>query len=248
MFRRSPTLAAAACALALAALYPVAALAHKAKHPPKHGVKVFIRVEGPTRTLLPETALTVAPERVDPAGKPEDACTGATAAAALQQATHGRWQGKYYSGLGYSVEGIDGVLYSFSSPYYWSFWIDSKPASVGICSAKLHAGEHLLFFPQCSKESASVCPAGLFDPPVLELRGPRKARVGQTITLHVLALENAKGTPAGAKGAIVSGLGASVKAKAGGIVRLHLRKAGHFMLRASAPGAIRDELAITVVR
>lgn len=248
MFTRTRLSFIAGCSLALALLYPAGALAHGAKHPAKHGVKVFIRAEGAKRTLISETALTVAPQTVDPAGKPEDACTGASAAAALQQATRGHWQGKYYSGLGYAVEGIKGETFSFESPYYWSFWIDSKPATVGICTAMLHAGEHLLFFPQCSKESAAQCPQGLFDPPVLELRGPARARVGETITLHVLSLENAKGTPTGASGATISGLGKALKARAGGLVRVHLRRAGRFLLRASAPGAIRDELAITVVR
>ncbi|HLI31856.1 MAG TPA: DUF4430 domain-containing protein [Solirubrobacteraceae bacterium] len=248
MFSRSHLASTCGCALALALLLPSGALAHKAKPPAKGGVKVFIRVEGAKRTLLAETAISVKSESVDPAGKPEDACTGVTAAAALQQATHGRWQGKYYSGLGYSVEAIDGEAFSFESPYYWSFWIDSKPATVGICSAKLHAGEHLLFFPQCSKEAATQCPQGLFDPPVLELRGPKRARVGQTITLHVLSLENAKGAPSAAKGASIAGLGKALTVGASGTVRVHLRRAGRFVVRVSAPGAIRDELALTVVR
>ncbi len=79
---------------------------------------------------------------------------------ALEDATHGHWvAGAFFSGLGYSVEGIEGESYSFSSSYYWSFWIDNKPATTGICAA-LHAKEKLLFFPQCSQESATAAPRG----------------------------------------------------------------------------------------
>lgn len=241
------TLGAGMALVAAAALGPLGApvLAHSAKH--GGGVKVHIRVEGVHSTLLAETSLEATAQRIDPDGKPADTCEGDTAAAALQEATHGRWTaGAYYSGLGYSVAGILGESHVFSSPYYWSFWINGKTATQGICSAKLTAGEQLLFFVQCSKQSATECPEGLFEPPVLELSGPKSARAGQSVTLKVLSLANATGKSTPAAGATVTVGALTAKTNSSGQAKLRLTKAGHDHIVVSAPGAIRDELTVSV--
>jgi hypothetical protein len=236
------SLAALACILA----GPLSGAAFAAK---PGGTRVDIRVEGMHATLLPETTLSVKAQSIDPDGKPADTCEGDTAATALQIATKGKWKaGAYYSGLGYSVEGLFGESYPFTSAYYWSFWTDGKVASAGICGATLHAGEHLLFFPQCSKESGGQCPDGLFDPPVLEVDGPKRARVGKTITVHVSSLENLTGKPSPAAGVKLQLGKKTVTTNAAGKARLRLTKTGKAMVLASEPGAIRDELTVRVRR
>lgn len=96
------------------------------------GTRVQIRVEGMHSTLLPETVVIAKAQSIDPDGKPSDTCEGDTAAVALQDATKGHWTaGAYYSGLGYSVQGIFAESYPFTSAYYWSFWVDGKSPQPG---------------------------------------------------------------------------------------------------------------------
>ncbi len=133
--------------LATIAISPAAAAAS--------ATPVTVRVEGASHTLLPATKVTAAAVSVDPDGKPADACKGVTAAAALQDATHGDWTaGPYSHGLGYPVIGIRGESHPFTSAYYWALWIDGKPASTGICGAKLHNGDSIL--PSRSTEEQRV--------------------------------------------------------------------------------------------
>ena len=236
------SLAALACTFA----GPLSGAAFAAK---PAGTRVDIRVEGLHSTLLPETVILAKAQSIDPDGKPVDTCEGDTAAAALQQATKGNWKaGAYYSGLGYSVEGLFGEAYSFSSAYYWSFWIDGKVASAGICGATLHSGEHLLFFPQCSKESAEQCPNGLFNPPVLQVDGPKRARVGKTIVVRVSSLDNLTGKPSPAANVKLRLGKQTVTTNAAGKARVRMTKAGKAHILASTPGAIRDELTVSVRR
>ncbi|MDE3070494.1 MAG: hypothetical protein KGJ43_07175, partial [Acidobacteriota bacterium] len=186
MHRRTVLLTGACAAVFLSAVPGfggAVAVARSAPH--SHGVPVDIRVEGARQTLIAEMALNVEAKRIDLNGNPADACEGTTAAAALQDATHGNWSGTYSSSLGYSVEGILGEEHAFSSPYYWSYWVEGKTATTGVCSTVLKPHMHLLFFAQCSKESVAQCPEGLFEPPVLALSGPSLARAGKSLTLKV---------------------------------------------------------------
>jgi hypothetical protein len=242
--------ACAVVALALTAAFAVSASAGKPVHKPaskKPGTPVSVRVEGMSSTLLPETTVHTKAMSIDPDGKPADVCEGNTLAVALQDATHGHWTaGIFSSGLGYPVVGIFGESYPFTSSYYWSMWIDEKPATVGICGATVHPGERLLFFPQCSQENSSQCKLGMFDPPVLSLTGPKSARVGSTITVHVSSLANLTGKPSPGAGVSVKLGSAIVQTNASGKARVRLRKAGVAHLVANVAGAIRDELTVSV--
>jgi hypothetical protein len=150
--------------------------------------------------------------------------------------------------LGYSVEGIEGESYSFTSSYYWSFWTDNKPATTGICAA-LHAKEKLLFFPQCSQESATACPQGMFDPPVLLVKGPaKKARAGKAVAFSTLALANLTGKPAPGAGVKLTGGGHSATTDASGKAKLTFAKTGKYKVVAAAPNSVRDEITVTVTR
>jgi uncharacterized protein DUF4430 len=205
-------------------------------------------VEGLSRTLLPATSLVAHSQRIDPDGKPADACTGTTAAAALQQATHGRWTAGKYAGpsLGYPVVAVKGESHAFSSAYYWSFWINGQAATTGICGAALHAGDRVLFFPQCTKSAAAQCPSGQFNPPVLALTGPSRGRTGRPVTISVRALDNASGKPSTATDATVTAAGKSAHANKRGQAKLRFARAGRYVIVATAPDSVRDEMTIVV--
>jgi hypothetical protein len=204
-------------------------------------------VEGLSKTLLPETTVVTKAKTIDRDGKPADVCEGDTGAVALEDATHGHWTaGAFYSGLGYSVEGIEGESYPFSSSYYWSYWIDDKPATTGICAA-LHAKEKLLFFPQCSQESASSCPQGMFAPAVLLVKpSAKKAHAGRAVAFSVSALANLTGKPSPGAGVKLTGGGRSATTDASGKAKLTFAKAGSYRVVASAPDSVRDEITVRV--
>ncbi|HYM44965.1 MAG TPA: hypothetical protein VES65_02225 [Solirubrobacteraceae bacterium] len=240
--------AAAFAAAALPAVaVPLASQASTGRAARSSGTPVTVRVEGIASTLLAETAIDAKAASIDRDGKPADACTGDTAAVALQDATHGNWTaGPYSSGLGYPVIGIRGESHPFTSAYYWSLWIDGKPASTGVCGATLHRGERLLFFPQCSQESASSCPRGMFDPAVLQLTGPASARVGKAITLKVSSLEDLTGKTSPGAGVKLSAAGHTITTGASGRAKLTFAKTGRYRIVASARDSVRDELIVTV--
>ncbi|HEX3850908.1 MAG TPA: DUF4430 domain-containing protein, partial [Polyangiaceae bacterium] len=180
-------------------------------------------------------------------GKSSDSCEGDTAAVALQDATKGKWTaGTFSSGLGYPVSGIKGEEYTFTSTYYWSFWADGKPATTGICGAKLHSGEHLLFFPQCSSETESDCTKGNFDPSVLSLSAPKKAHAGKAVTLSVSALANFTGKASPASGVKLSAAGHTATTGSTGKAKLTFAKAGSYHVTATSQGSITDELVVKV--
>lgn len=235
--------AASAVALTIATIAPTAGLAASSAH----GVKVSVRVEGMNTTLIPQTSVLTKAAQIDKDGKPADACEGDTAAVALQDATHGRWTaGTYSSGLGYPVVGIGGESYPFTSDYYWSLWLGGKPATTGICEATLSKGEQILLFPQCSQESAAKCPQGMFEPSVLRLTGPSRARKGKTITLSVASLANATGNASAGVGVTLKAAGQTVKTNASGKAKLKFGKAGSYRIVATAPNSVRDELTVKV--
>jgi hypothetical protein len=237
----------AAAVLSLALLAP-SALAAAGAHKGRGGTSASVRVEGLTKTLLPQTTVLVKAMSIVKDGKPADVCEGVSGAAALQIATKGDWTaGPFSVGLGYPVFGIFGESHPFSSSYYWSFWIDDRPASTGVCAA-LHAKEKLLFFPQCSQESASACPQGMFDPPVLLIRGAAHVRVGHPLELSVFSLANLTGKSTPAKGAKVSGGGRSATTGKSGKAKLRFAKAGTYTVLASASESVRDELTVRVTR
>lgn len=247
--KHSRTLAGGAfVAAALSVLVlPLGVQASKGKPGGSSGVKASVRVEGLAKTLLPETTVSVKAKTIDKDGKPTDVCEGASGAVALEDATHGHWiAGGFFSGLGYSVEGIEGESYSFSSSYYWSLWIDNKPATTGICAA-LHAKEKLLFFPQCSQESATACPQGMFDPAVLIVKAPaKKAHASKAVAFSVSSLANLSGKPSPGGGVKLSGGGHSATTDASGKAKLTFAKAGKYKVVASAPNSVRDEITVTV--
>lgn len=167
----------------------------------------FRAVGGPPQyeTVVPLTQVTTTTE---PVARYGGSCSGTSAAGALQLGTAGNWGGEWSSKYSdYEVMSIDGkeFLFDESSPanYYWSFWLDNKESSVGVCEAELSPGDQVLFFPSCYGTS---CPAA---PNVLAIEAPTAAEVGKPTTVTVVSYPNAGGEPKPAVGATVTGGGAA---------------------------------------
>jgi hypothetical protein len=165
----------------------------------------FRAVGGPPQyeTVVPLTPVTTTTE---PVVKYGGSCSGTSAAGALQLGTAGNWGGAWSSKFNdYEVMSIKGKEFPFdeNSPanYYWSFWLDNKEASVGVCEAELNSGDQVLFFPACYGAS---CPAA---PNVLAIEAPPTAEVGKPTTVTVLSYPNAGGEPMPAIGVTVTGGG-----------------------------------------
>src|SRR4029077_11819372 len=204
---------------------------------------VTVRVEGPSETLVPSTQVTTTTTPVVKDGNPADSCTGTSAAGALQLATGGNWNGQWFSGLGYSVETIEGQSFPFTQPYYWNFWLDDKPATTGICEAELNPGDSILFYPECFSTTSGVCPAS---PNPLGIEAPTVAAVGTPVTATVTSYASASGAPSPAVGATIAGSVVNATTDSGGHATFTFSAPGTFLLRVNAPGSIRTETTVCV--
>ena len=108
------------------------------------GPTVSVQVKKtPTKTLLSATNVRGRSGWITKGGTPTGKCSASSAAGALDVATHGRWAGKYYSGIGIFITSILGVKPSGSS--YWAVYVNGRFSSLGVCAIKLRAGQRLLF-------------------------------------------------------------------------------------------------------
>ncbi len=205
-----------------------------------------VRVEGVSQTLVPPTEVTTTTAAVIRDGNSEHSCSGTSALGALQLATSGNWNGTWFGGLGYSVETIAGESHQFeegaAANFFWSFWLDNKPATTGLCEAELQPGESVLLFPDCFSESGGCPPP----PNPLGIAAPTTAQAGSPFTVTVTSYANASGAASPAAGATVSGGGVSAIADAGGHATLSLPNAGVVTLQASAPASVRTESNVCV--
>jgi hypothetical protein len=207
---------------------------------------VLVRVEGAGETLVAPTAVTTTTAPVVKDGNPADACPGTSAAGALELATKGAWSGAWFSGLGYAVETIAGESHLFeagaAANYFWSFWLDNKPASTGICEAELSPGDSVLFFPECFSETGACPPS----PNPLGMVATPVAEVGSPVTVNVTSYANATGVASPAVGATVTGRGTSATTDSSGKATLTFSAPGTVVLQASAPGSVRTEASVCV--
>jgi Domain of unknown function (DUF4430) len=108
------------------------------------GPAVSVEVKTLTKNLLKPTTVHGEKGWITKGATPKGKCSGATAAGALDAATHGKWTGKYYASVhGIFITSILGV--KPKSPDYWGFYVNGKASSTGVCAAKLRAGEKLQF-------------------------------------------------------------------------------------------------------
>jgi hypothetical protein len=132
------TLAALAGAIVMALASSAGALAAGS------GPSVTVQVKTLTKTLLKPTAVHGEKGSITKGGTPRGKCPGASAAGALDAATHGRWTGKYFASVGgIFITSILGVKPHGSD--FWEVVVNGKPSNKGVCEVKLHTGERLLF-------------------------------------------------------------------------------------------------------
>jgi hypothetical protein len=132
------TLAALAGAIVMALASSAGALAAGS------GPSVTVQVKTLTKTLLKPTAVHAEKGSITKGGTPRGKCPGASAAGALDAATHGRWTGKYFASVGgIFITSILGVKPHGSD--FWEVVVNGKPSNKGVCEVKLHTGERLLF-------------------------------------------------------------------------------------------------------
>jgi hypothetical protein len=202
---------------------------------------ITVRVEGTTRTLLAATAVTLSAAAVVKDGKSADSCAGASAAGALEVATHGDWQGTWSASYhSYFLTGIEGQSFPSTGAVYWAFWVNDVPSSAGICTYHPKPGDSIVFFPDCYGKK---CPKSAG---VLGVKAAAVATVGRPYAVAVTAYSDAKGIPSQAAGATIAGGGASAKTKTSGIANLTFAHSGRFTLKVSKPNAVRTEISVCV--
>jgi hypothetical protein len=211
------------------------------------GAPVTVRVEGLNQTLLGPTQVTTdAATSVVKDANNEHSCSGASAAGALQLATGGNWNGEWFAGFGYSVESVLGETHAFepgaAANYFWSYWLDNKASSVGICEGELQAGQSILFFPECFSETGA-CPA---PPNPLGVSAPAVAERGAPISVSVTSYDNVSGAASPAAGAAVTGGGAGATTDSSGHATLAIAQTGNVQLQVTAPGSVRTETTVCV--
>jgi hypothetical protein len=240
---RKPSTLLASLTLTLLLL---AVLALAGASPALAGAPVTVRVEGLNQTLLPPTQVTTDATPVVKDANIEHSCSGASAAGALQLATGGSWGGEWFSGFGYSAETILGETHAFepgaAANYFWSYWLDNKASSVGICEGELQAGQSILFFPECFSETGA-CPA---PPNPLGISAPAVAERGAPIGVTVTSYDNVSGAASPAVGAAVTGGGAGATTDSAGHATLAIPQAGNIQLQVTAPGSVRTEASVCV--
>jgi uncharacterized protein DUF4430 len=107
------------------------------------GPTVTVQVKTRTKTLLHATPVRGRTGWITTGGTPSGKCSARSAAGALDAATHGKWAGKYYSGIGIFITSILGVKPSGKD--YWGVYVNGRFSSLGVCDIKLHSGERLTF-------------------------------------------------------------------------------------------------------
>jgi hypothetical protein len=108
------------------------------------GPTVSVQVKTLKKSLLHATGVHGEKGSVTKGNTPKGKCPGASAAGALDAATHGKWAGTYSASLhDIFITSILGVKPPKND--FWEILVNGKPASTGACEIKLHAGQRLLF-------------------------------------------------------------------------------------------------------
>lgn len=158
-----------------------------------------IRVEGKSRTLVKQRTVTLADAPIIKDGNPDHSCSGQAAIGALQAGTGGNWTASWFEGLGYSADAIKGN--KPKAPGYFELWINHKYSSLGLCDAKLKAGDSVLLFVQdCTYDPALQACAKPVTP--LGLQVAKTLRRGKVRTVRVVDYD-AKGKTSPEPGATV---------------------------------------------
>ena len=188
--------------------------------------RVTVRAEAPGRTLVDATITTtrakVVKDRVA-----AHACSGTSAAGALEQATAGSWTASWFDGLGYAVDSIDGVRAPADFSAYWTLWVNGRSSTTGVCDTELKAGDDVLEFLCTSTPDFSSCTNLPLDLRAVHPRGGK-------MDVEVVLLKG-DGTSTPVAGAIVQGGEKPVRTAADGKATVTLVD-GQSTLRATHTG------------
>jgi hypothetical protein len=195
---------------------------------------VTVRVEGLKHTLLPATVAHAEPGSITKGGTPAGTCPGSSGAGYFDNATHHNWKGSYSSGLGTAITSVLGETHSFTSPDYWSVWVDNRFATAGLCDLKLKPGDQLLLAPAPVKGTTH---------PII-LTAPARAKAGTPFSVKASYIKKGPATPlAGVK--VTDGQAVTGKQ---GVASVTVPKAGKVTLVATLKGYIRAEATVTVTK
>jgi hypothetical protein len=223
-------------ALLAAAGAPVAVVAALAAPAFAAPTKVSFRVEGASKTLLPAKSVTVPTSgSITKGGTPAGSCPANSAAGAFNIATGGNWSGTYSSGLGIEVTKILGEAGIYSKGHYWEFFVDNRPASVGICDQKVSSGDQFLF--------ADVPAKGVEFPIVIS--APATATAGKAFKVKASYYPGKSKTAKPLAGVSFTGVKGTTNAH--GVATVTASQAGKLSLVGSKAGEIRSAAATVVV-
>jgi hypothetical protein len=180
--------------------------------------KVDVRVEAPGRTIV-STTVTTTHRQVVKDGDPAHACSGTSAAGALELATDGDWTGTWFGSLGYAVDSFDGVKGAADFSSYWTLWVNGRSSTTGVCDTELEAGDEVLEFLCEVTADFSSC-TNL--PLALRAGTVRLQRDQAVVRVEVVRLAG-DGTEAPVAGATVRGGLEAVETGADGSARVELR-------------------------
>jgi hypothetical protein len=198
---------------ALVATSLAASVAHAAAP-----AKVAVRVEAPGRTIVSTTVTTNrAPVVKD--GNPAHACTGTSAAGALELGTGGDWTATWFDGLGYAVDSFDGVSGAADFSSYWTLWINGRSSMTGVCDTELQAGDEVLEFLCQVTPDFSSCT----NLPLALRAGKVRLQQDQAVVRVEVVRLAGDGTETPVAGATVRGGLEPVKTDADGGARIELR-------------------------
>jgi hypothetical protein len=193
-----------------------------------NSTKVTVRVEGNTRTLLAPTIVQTHTGSITQGGAPAGACPAASAAGALDVATHHGWSGTFFSSFNdYEIKTILGDTEN-GKKSYWGIWVNNVYATTGACEIKLKPGDQLLF--AVDSVAHHEHPLGLTAPP--------KANAGRSFKVKVVSYSDA-GVAKPLAGVQVSGAGVKGLTNRNGLLTVSEPHAGTVVLRAQRKGYIR---------
>jgi hypothetical protein len=185
----------------------------------------FVRVEGASTTLLPQTLVQTNSTTLLQ-GK---ACSGTTATGALDDATADNWTGSYNAKFNdFLVGTVLGETPTGNN--FWTLWVNGRSSTTGGCSTQLHPSDHVLWF-DCVADANFNCTNN-----PLALSAPAVVQRGHGFTATVTQLDGA-GHSAPITGAAVSGQGAAGVSGAGGTTHLTAHHRGVITLQAEKSGA-----------
>ena len=205
---------------------------------------VTVRVEGNTGTVLEETSVRTVTGSFDKGRSnpddPGEGCSNTSAGGALDIATRGDWDGPWSKDFGsYSVERILGEAHPFTGPDYYSFWVNNRSATAGLCKVELQDGDDVLFFVDRCDDPQPPEYLCKYDPITpLGLQAPATATAGAPVTVTVVAYD-AQGRATPQKDARVTGSGVDAVTNGDGRTTVTFAQPGTFQLKASAPDHAR---------